>query len=180
MEKIRIWNPGWKKFGSGITSRIRNTGRFEMQFLIVYFDFFPPAETVDPSWPRLVLSGNLPRLQLHFNEEKVFTLKHFLGRLLNPDSTTSSAASLGGGEARSRPASPVPAADETLALFNDWQPGGDVDLSARLFVAQFLVSDLSVEIQSQVRIEMYSRYHCCGSGSESGSGSTCFWAIRIH
>ncbi len=115
---------------------------------------------MDPSWPRLVLSGNLPRLQLHFNEEKVFTLKHFLGRLLNPDfaATAGSAASLGGGgEARSRPASPVPAADETLALFNDWQPGGDVDLSARLFVAQFLVSDLSVEIQSQVRIEMWIR-----------------------
>jgi hypothetical protein len=117
---------------------------------------------VDPSWPRLVLSGNLPRLQLHFNEEKVFTLKHFLGRLLNPDFAAAaqpagSAASFGGGEARSRPASPVPAADETLALFNDWQPGGDVDLSARLFVAQFLVSDLSVEIQSQVRIEMWIR-----------------------
>ena len=114
---------------------------------------------MDPSWPRLVLSGNLPRLQLHFNEEKVFTLKHFLGRLLNPDfaaaqppTAAGSAASFGGGEARSLSASPVPAADETLALFNDWQPGGDVDLSARLFVAQFLVSDLSVEIQSQVRI----------------------------
>ena len=115
---------------------------------------------MDPSWPRLVLSGNLPRLQLHFNEEKVFTLKHFLGRLLNPDfaaTAASSAASLGGGEPRSLSASPVPAADETLALFNDWQPGGDVDLSARLFVAQFLVSDLSVEIQSQVRIEMWIR-----------------------
>ncbi len=111
---------------------------------------------MDPSWPRLVLSGNLPRLQLHFNEEKVFTLKHFLGRLLNPDfasaQPSSSAASLGGGEARSLSASPVPAADETLALFNDWQPGGDVDLSARLFVAHFLVSDLSVEIQSLVKM----------------------------
>jgi hypothetical protein len=129
------------------------------QSLILHFDSFsPPVETVDPSWPRLVLSGNLPRLQLHFNEEKVFTLKHFLGRLLNPDfATASSAASPGGGEARSLSASPVPAADETLALFNDWQPGGDVDLSARLFVAQFLVSDLSVEIQSQVRIEMWIR-----------------------
>jgi hypothetical protein len=152
-----------------------------MQYLVPYFDiFFPPAETVDPSWPRLVLSGNLPRLQLHFNEEKVFTLKHFLGRLLNPDfsTTAGSAASLRGGEARSLSASPVPAADETLALFNDWQPGGDVDLSARLFVAQFLVSDLSVEIQSQVRIEMYSRYQ----SDPDPPDPHFFWAsrIRIH
>ncbi len=151
---------------------------------------------MDPSWPRLVLSGNLPRLQLHFNEEKVFTLKHFLGRLLNPDAATaqpltaaSSAASLGGGEPRSLSASPVPAADETLALFNDWQPGGDVDLSARLFVAQFLVSDLSVEIQSQVRIEMWIR-GILKSLSEVGSllgysgfdffrNSICFMCFRF-
>jgi len=130
-----------------------------------YFNLYF-TETVDPSWPRLVLSGNLPRLQLHFNEEKVFTLKHFLNRLLGPEfstaaqSTAAGSFSLGGdgGDLRSLSASPIPAADETLALFNDWQPSRDVDLSARLFVAQFLVSDLSVEIQSQVRIVIFGAY----------------------
>jgi hypothetical protein len=130
-------------------------------FVEPHFFFF--VETVDPSWPRVVLSGNLPRLQLHFNEEKVFTLKHFINRLLGPELTGNSAGHHwaagpaasdegdgGGGAAAS--GSPVPPAanDETLALFNDWQPKTEVDLSARLFVAQFSVSDLSVEIQSQV------------------------------
>jgi hypothetical protein len=127
---------------------------------------FPCAETLDPSWPRVVLSGNLPRLQLHFNEEKVFTLKHFLARLLGPELVATSGGhhwSAGGpaGDSRAKSASPVPAADETLALFNDWQPSREVDLSARLFVAQFTVSDLSVEIQSQVAIRQGSSATVC-------------------
>ena len=108
---------------------------------------------MDPSWPRVVVSGNLPRLQLHFNEEKVFTLKHFVNRLLCPELTGhqwSAGRSSGNDLTDTAGASPAPAADETLALFNDWQPKSEVDLSARLFVAQFSVSDLSVEIQSQV------------------------------
>ena len=121
---------------------------------------------MDPSWPRVVVSGNLPRLQLHFNEEKVFTLKHFVSRLLGPELIGGSSSAGGhlwaAGDGGSGPSgaesgTPVPAvaADETLALFNDWQPKTEVDLAARLFVAQFSVSDLSVEIQSQVAGQKY-------------------------
>jgi hypothetical protein len=68
-----------------------------------------------------------------------------------------------------------------LALFNDWQPSREVDLSARLFVAQFSVSDLSVEIQSQVAIRQGSSVTVCHvrfhqEGTSSGfirDGSSC-------
>jgi hypothetical protein len=29
-------------------------------------------------------------------------------------------------------------------------------------------------------VEQYNKKQCCGSGSESGSGSTCFWASWIR
>ena len=38
------------------------------------------VETADPAWPSIIISATLPRLQLHFNEEKVVTLKHMVAR----------------------------------------------------------------------------------------------------
>ena len=43
------------------------------------------VETTDPAWPSIIISATLPRLQLHFNEEKVVTLKHMVARLLGLD-----------------------------------------------------------------------------------------------
>jgi vacuolar protein sorting-associated protein 13D len=40
-------------------------------------------ETTDPAWPSIIIST--PRLQLHFNVEKVVTLKHMVARLLGLD-----------------------------------------------------------------------------------------------
>ena len=40
-------------------------------------------ETADPAWPSIIIST--PRLQLHFNVEKVVTLKHMVARLLGLD-----------------------------------------------------------------------------------------------
>ena len=128
-------------------------------------------ETIDPAWPSVVISGNLPRLQIHFNEEKLQTIKHFLERLIGPEltgkGTTSrktsrlntvdaltkdNLLSMTAGDAGrdAVDADTVDADDaEPLALFQSWCPKEGVDVESRLLLAQFLVSDLSIDIQSQ-------------------------------
>ena len=103
------------------------------------------VETADPAWPSLIVSGTLPSLRLHFNEEKLVTLKHVLVRMLGPEygatremstQTETFDDDLGNDD------------DEALALFGEWQPDNDVDISSKLLVAHFCVSDLSIELQS--------------------------------
>ena len=107
------------------------------------------VETADPAWPSLVVAATLPRLQLHVNEEKVVTLRHMVARLLGPDY---------GGRTEAATQTAVQAAaegeeagDETLALWSEWELDSGADVSAKLLVAHFTVSDVSLELQSQGR-----------------------------
>ena len=43
------------------------------------------------------------------------------------------------------------AGDETLALWSEWEPDSGADVSAKLLVAHFTISDTSLELQSQGR-----------------------------
>ena len=134
-------------------------------------------ETTDPAWPSVAISGNLPRLNIHFNEEKLQTIKHYLERLIGPELTGKSGGSSSRKTSRInqressdasdlQPSSPrkdqqkerdSPGDDvakdsgegEQLALFQSWSPKEGTDVESRLLLAQFLVSDLSIDIQSQ-------------------------------
>ena len=83
---------------------------------------------------------------LHVSEEKVVTLRHMVVRLLGPDY---------GGRTEAATKTAVQAAaegeeagDETLALWSEWDPDSGADVSAKLLVAHFTVSDVSLELQS--------------------------------
>jgi len=43
------------------------------------------VEVTDRIWPSIIISATLPRLQLHFNEEKVVTLKYMVVKLIGPE-----------------------------------------------------------------------------------------------
>ena len=101
------------------------------------------VDTTDPAWPSILVSGTLPSLRLHFNEDKMVTLKHFLVRMLGAEY----------GASREVATQTVEDTEETLpgdnmAIFGEWQPDTDTDISSRMLVAHFCVSDLSVELQS--------------------------------
>lgn len=51
--------------------------------------------TSDPKYPGAVLSGNLPDLKIHINEDKIMALKNCFGRLSTSDAETSSGLQLG-------------------------------------------------------------------------------------
>ena len=106
------------------------------------------VETSDPAWPSVLVSGTLPGLRLHFNEDKLVTLKHVLVRLLGAEY----------GASREMATQTVGEEEDSLdgeglgeAIFGEWQPDNDVDISAKLMVAHFCVSDLSIELQSSGR-----------------------------
>ncbi|XP_066494000.1 intermembrane lipid transfer protein VPS13D [Tiliqua scincoides] len=51
--------------------------------------------TSDPKYPGAVLSGNLPDLKIHINEDKIMALKNCFGRLSTSDTETPSTLQLG-------------------------------------------------------------------------------------
>ena len=109
------------------------------------------VETTDPAWPSVVVAATLPRLQLHFNEDKVVTLKHMVARALGPDyggKTEATTQTVAQQEVRKGRDSQE---DESSTLWSEWQPESGAEVSAKLLVAHFTVSDLSVEIQSAGR-----------------------------
>jgi vacuolar protein sorting-associated protein 13D len=103
------------------------------------------VETADPAWPSIIISATLPRLQLHFNEEKVVTLKHMVARLLGPDYGGRKEAMTQTVEADLVDSDQF---NDSLALFGSWQPTSGADVSSKQVVGHFCVSYLSVELQS--------------------------------
>ena len=102
------------------------------------------VETNELAWPILLVSGTLPGLRLHFNEDKLVTLKHVLVRLLGPEYGASREMSTqtyddGNNEDEE---------DGQLAIFGSWQHDNEVDVASKLLVAHFCVNDLSIELQS--------------------------------
>ena len=135
----------WKGAHLKGNSALHVVDRFSISLVVERRTF----ETVDPAWPSLVVAANLPRLQLHVNEGKVRTLRHMVARMLGPDyggKTEAATQTLAtDGDFEGGPG------DETLALWSDWEPDSGAEVSARLLVAHFVVSDLSLELQSQGR-----------------------------
>ena len=120
------------------------------------------VETSDPAWPSVVVAATLPRLQLHFNEEKVVTLKHMVARMLGPDyggRVDAGTQTQAEGEDRAGQGG-----DETLALWSEWEPDSCTEVSAKLLVAHFTVSDLSVELQSLGRPVAELQVTCMKAG----------------
>ena len=103
------------------------------------------VETSDPAWPSLLVSGTLPGLRLHFNEDKLVTLKHVLVRLLGPEYGATREIFT---QTVSDDVTTEDAADDGLDIFGEWDTDNDVDISSKLLVAHFCVSDLSIELQS--------------------------------
>ena len=134
----------WKGAHLKGNSALHVVDRFSISLVVERRTF----ETVDPAWPSLVVAANLPRLQLHVNEGKVRTLRHMVARMLGPDYGGKTEAATQTLVVDGDLESP---GDETLALWSDWEPDSGSEVSARLFVAHFVVSDLSLELQSQGR-----------------------------
>ena len=104
------------------------------------------VETSDPAWPSLLVSATLPSLRLHFNEDKMVSLKHLLVRMLGPEYGASREAATQTIEDTEDDTGEEEA--DNLAIFGEWQPDTDTDIASKLLVAHFCVSDLSVELQS--------------------------------
>ena len=104
------------------------------------------VETTDPVWPSIIISATLSWLQLHFNEEKVVTLKHMVARLVGPDYGSRKEAMTQTVEADMVDSDQ---SEDSLALCGSLQPTSGADVSSRLVVAHFCVSDLCLELQSQ-------------------------------
>ena len=102
------------------------------------------VETSDPAWPSLIVSGTLPGLRLHFNEDKLVTLKHAVARLLGPQYGASRETSTQTETEEDQEEE----SEEGLDLFGEWQSNSETDISSKLLVAHFCVSDLSIELQS--------------------------------
>ena len=101
------------------------------------------VETTDPAWPGLIVSGTLPGLRLHFNEDKLVTLKHVVARLLGPQYGASRETFT-----QTDTEDDQVEDEDGLDLFGEWRPSSETDISSKLLVAHFCVSDLSIELQS--------------------------------
>ena len=97
--------------------------------------------------PGIVISGNLPQLSVHINEDKVSTLKR-MSTMLKRDFDTWSAPT---NALVSLPLATSPVTcdidEDDGDLFSALE--GDVDESSKLFYLYFCIADLSLELQSR-------------------------------
>ena len=98
-----------------------------------------------------MISGTLPQLSVHVNEDKVSTLKRMSNMLKRDYETwTTPSATL------TTAAAPIPTensteteGDETDDIFSAFDGQKDVDESSKLFYLYFCIADLSLELQSR-------------------------------
>jgi vacuolar protein sorting-associated protein 13D len=100
--------------------------------------------------PGIVVSGNLPQLSVHVNEEKVTTLRRMSDMLKRDYQTWTTPM----GTASSTTVSPTSHDDvsmdvEDTDIFASFEAQKDVDESSKLFYIHFCISDLSLELQSR-------------------------------
>ncbi|KAL8611447.1 hypothetical protein ACOMHN_014502 [Nucella lapillus] len=107
--------------------------------------------TADPQWPNATVSGTLPSLTFHLNEKKIQALQTCVDTLST--STTSSSLlssqnlSSSGIGLSSVPSVPDNMKTAQMAMEPDTAVEGPED--NRLFVVQFLINSMSLELQSQ-------------------------------
>ena len=106
--------------------------------------------TTDPNWPSLVITGNLPKLVMHINEDKVFAIERML-RLLIKDSTDSQMSKANISTQTDDVFDGNRESDSKSDFLSDWKPKSNVDENSKLMLLQFGVSEMSVDLQSQGR-----------------------------
>ncbi|KAK3098591.1 hypothetical protein FSP39_021054 [Pinctada imbricata] len=116
--------------------------------------------TSDPRWPSTMVSGNMPSLTLHLNEQKVFSLTNCIDALTTPTSYTvpydMSASTSGSSLAESLSADLSNISDSGQPQSPESTPRMDSKIKelleeSRLVLAQFSIHNMSLEIQSRGR-----------------------------
>ena len=93
------------------------------------------------------LQRTLPGLRLHFNEDKLVTLKHVLVRLLGPEYGVSREMSTQ--THNNDKDNNEDEEEDQLALFGFLKHDNEVDVSSKLLLAHFWVNNLSIELELQ-------------------------------
>ena len=120
------------------------------------------VSTNDPNLPNIMIAGNLPKLVVHVNEDKVHTLERITRLLLGdledhnlPNQSSASCQTESDfGLTTDLPYDSEKVTEETdmesdQNFFSKWEPKPDVDASTKLLLLYFCVSDMSVQLQSQ-------------------------------
>ncbi|TRY62990.1 hypothetical protein TCAL_03981 [Tigriopus californicus] len=108
----------------------------------------------DPQMPSFVISGTLPKLNMHVNEDKIHSLERMTRLLILGDAeqeeTSKMSAACQTDDLLDTPMSSPNEEEEIGNLFSDWNSKtSEVNPASTLLLIQFCVSDLAVELQSQ-------------------------------
>jgi hypothetical protein len=121
------------------------------------------VNTNDPNLPNIMIAGNLPKLVVHINEDKVHTLERItrllLGDLEEQNSPNQSSAACqtdtdffmnpDGFDGDDTKLLEDYGEEADQNFFSKWEPKSNVDASSKLLLLYFCVSDMSVQLQSQ-------------------------------
>ena len=101
--------------------------------------------------PGIVISGTLPQLSVHVNEDKVLTLKRMSNMLKRDYETWTTPGSTLPTSATQIPTenSMESEGDENDDIFSAFESQKDVDESSKLFYLYFCIANLSLELQSR-------------------------------
>ncbi|XP_063173560.1 intermembrane lipid transfer protein VPS13D isoform X1 [Candoia aspera] len=111
--------------------------------------------TSDPKYPGAVLSGNLPDLKIHINEDKIMALKNCFGRLSTPNSETLGTSQIGkeagltGLEQRGSLHSSVVNLTQSVIMVE--QHTKEVLVESQLLLAEFQVNYMQLAVESNGR-----------------------------
>ncbi|OWF52509.1 Vacuolar protein sorting-associated protein 13D [Mizuhopecten yessoensis] len=120
--------------------------------------------TPDPEWPTTTLSGNMPCLTLHINEQKMLALHRCVEILSQPTSASSSLgpdlSSSGSGMSMTESVSGVDISSQTDNLSLNTSSASEKKMSdkmkevledSRLMLAKFTINAMTLEVQSRGR-----------------------------
>uniref|UniRef100_A0A670ZLE6 Vacuolar protein sorting 13 homolog D n=1 Tax=Pseudonaja textilis TaxID=8673 RepID=A0A670ZLE6_PSETE len=108
--------------------------------------------TSDPKYPGAVLSGHLPDLKIHINEDKIVALNNCFGRLSTPDRDTSQVGKV----------APLPSLEQRASLHSSMvnltqsvilveQHTKEVLVESQLLLAEFQVNCMQLAVESNGR-----------------------------
>ncbi|QQP35706.1 Uncharacterized protein FKW44_023998 [Caligus rogercresseyi] len=111
---------------------------------------------LDTEFPNIVIAGSLPKIVVHFNEEKIFALKRMNNLLRGNDldssvknrrncASVSTQTHILCSEANEETSK----SQKSDVIFSSWGSSHPIDQSSRLFLIYFCIDDLAIELQSQ-------------------------------
>ncbi|XP_071747088.1 intermembrane lipid transfer protein VPS13D [Lepeophtheirus salmonis] len=115
------------------------------------------ASLSDSEFPNIVIAGSLPRIVVHFNEEKIFALKR-MNNLLRGNDFESSSAKIRKNCVSVSTQTLLPSHEEfseeltkseSDVIFSSWGSSNPINQYSRLFLIYFCIDDLAIELQSQ-------------------------------